>query len=75
MKRSKRGGIGRSALALKEKKLTEEPSAGERPIHIIFSLIASFPMPTVHVAYLQIAYLQISCYLGWRMRPTIPQSH
>lgn len=39
-------------MALREMNLNEEPSAGERPIHIVLSLIASSPAPFAHVAYL-----------------------
>ena len=55
--------MGKSALAVKEKKSTEEPSTGERFIHLWLSLIALSPAsPGVYLpnAWLQIVYLQIA---------------
>ena len=47
-------GIRKSALAVKEKKSTEEPSTGERSIYLWLSLIALSPATPERIS-LQIA--------------------
>ena len=69
--------VRRSALALKEKKSTEEPSAGERPIYIMLSLIILSPAPTARVAYPQIdqSYTHLNSMQSRMQSPLDHETH